>query len=159
MKGEFMKKRYRIYLLAAVLFGFALTVLPAQSNELVDELLDQEKTTYGLASYMIISAIGELPEDATVQDTLESLQGQQWGLSVGDASEPIQLGEYSYLIMRALEIEGGIMYKLFPGGRYAARELKYLDLIPTEAVPRSSLSGSEALLILRRAIDWKEGRS
>jgi hypothetical protein len=146
--------------MTALLFGFALTVLPAQSNELVDRLIEQEKTTYGVASYMIMSSIDELPEDATVQDALESVTAQDWAVSVpSEASEPIRLGEYSYLIMRALEIEGGIMYRLFPGGRYAARELKHLEVIPTESAARRTLTGSEALLILRRAIEWKEGRS
>ena len=154
-----MKKGYQIYLLFTVLFGYALTVLPAQSNELVDRLVEQERATYGLASYMIMSSTGELPEEADVEDALERVSAQGWGVSVPEASEPIRLGEYSHLIMMALDIEGGIMYRIFPGGRYAARELKYLDIIPTESAPRRQLSGNEALLILRRAVEWKEERS
>lgn len=154
-----MKKRYPFFLIGGLMLFLALSQSAAQSNETMDQFLEQEKASCGHSAYMILTAVGLLDEEASVEEALAVLAETEVKGPSGPANETITLGEYSYLLMQALEIEGGLMYRLFPGPRYAARELKYLDLIPGESSPRRSLSGAEAVQILGRALEWKEARS
>jgi hypothetical protein len=61
--------------------------------------------------------------------------------------------------MQAFEIKGGVMYRIFPGPRYAGRELSYLGLIRGNGSPTRTFDGDEAIGILGRLLEWKEGPS
>ncbi len=95
-----MKKRSVIYLVFGIQLIFSVTFLAAQSNELVDQLLEQEKASYGHSAYMILTAIGELPKDASPQEATSVLREKGWDLSARETDGSVSLGEYSYLIMR-----------------------------------------------------------
>jgi hypothetical protein len=60
--------------------------------------------------------------------------------------------------MRALDIPGGIMYSMFPGPRYAAREIAYLGFVRGSGAPGRTVSGNEVMYILGRVLEWKEGQ-
>lgn len=154
-----MKKYSVFYLVVGIQLILTVSFLSGQSNELIDQLLEQEEASYGHSVYMVLTAIGELPEEASPERATEVLREKGWDLSARDADEAVSLGEYSHLIMRALNIPGGIMYGLFPGPRYAARELKYLNFISGRSSPGRSLSGTDALYILGRVLEGKEARS
>lgn len=154
-----MKKRYPFFLAGSLMLFLFLGQSAAQSNETLDSFLEQEKASFGHSAYMILTAAGILDEETSVDEALAALAGSEVEGPSRTAEEAITLGEYSYLLMQALEIRGGLMYRIFPGPRYAARELKYLDLIPGDAGPGRSLSGTEAVQILGRALEWKEARS
>jgi len=154
-----MKKSCLFLIMSGVFFSLALSNLSAQSNETLDSFLEQEKALFGHSAYMILTAVGSLPDDSSVVEASLALEESDIQFPSSPADEPITLGEYSFLIMQALEIDGGLMYRVFPGPRYAARELKYLNFIPGSAGPGRSLSGIEAIQILGRALEWKEARS
>jgi hypothetical protein len=56
--------------------------------------------------------------------------------------------------MAAFGIKGGIMYSLFPGPRYAYRELLHLKLIQGRADENFTLSGERLLQILGRVLQY-----
>ena len=144
-----------------VLFGLicGAAALIAQSNDLLDELLAEEKTSFGKASYFVLLSVGLIQEDATVEQSLTVLERQDWSLKRKGKNEPITLGEYSYLLMKTLAIPGGLMYGIFPGPRYAFRELFYLGIGSGKSNPYRHISGVEAVRMLGRALDWKEEKS
>ena len=150
------RKNSTIILNILFLFGLSLSVVPAQSNQVIDQLLQQEKASFASALYMVQTAAGELVEELTPQTAAEGFDSQEWNLPQISADTPITLGQYSQLLMHAFEIPGGLMYKLFPGPRYAARETHYRGFIRGSALPGRSLSGSEVLFILREVLEWKE---
>ena len=123
---------------------FLIVFLPgfahAQSNEIIDRLLEQDTASYDAALYMVRTAAGETAEPPVLSDN----------------RRPISLGEYSHLLIEALDIPSGIMYRLFPGPRYAAREIAFYGFIRGSALPGRFISGSEVINILRRAMEWKE---
>jgi hypothetical protein len=147
---------------AGLIFFFGLfygtVALMAQSNVLLDELLAEERTSFGKASYLVLLSAGLIQEDATLEQSLTVLKGQDWGLEKKEVYDPVTLGEYSHLIMKALNISGGLMYGLFPGPRYASRELFYLGIAKGKRNPYRYISGEEAVRMLGRALDWKEER-
>ncbi len=153
-----MKKQIAIITILTLVHISTGSFLYAQSNETMDRILAREEIDYRESAYLVLSATGQIEDSASVDEALASLPRQNWDITIGEGEESLSLGEYSYLLMRALEIEGGIMYRLFPGPRYAARELSYLGLIPGEGAAGRTLSGYEAVQLLGRSIEWKEAR-
>jgi len=150
------KKNSTIILSILFLLGFSLSLVPAQSNQVIDQLLAQEEVSFAYALYMVQTATGELPEDLSPQTAAGRFDSQGWNLPQVSADSSITLGQYAQLLMHAFEIPGGVMYKLFPGPRYAARETHYRGFVRGSALPGRSLSGSEVLFILREVLEWKE---
>jgi hypothetical protein len=149
-------KKSRIALI--LLLSMALP-LAAQSNRLLDQLLDQPEAHFGDVVYMTLTAAKLLQDTATPEQALQTLQEQNWNIQILDTEAPIPLGDYSYLLMKAFKISGGVLFSLFPGPRYACRELGYLKIITTNARPNRSVSGEEAVRILGNVMARKEGAS
>ena len=145
-------------LLALVLLAGAVNSW-GQSNEILDVLFEESATTLGQAAYLVLTASGLLAEEATPAEAAAALAGQGWTVPERAALEPLTLGEYSHLLMQAFQLEGGLMYRLFPGPRYAGRELAYLRLIRGDTSPYRSFSGEEAIGIIGRLLEWKEEQS
>lgn len=148
-----------VWIIAAFSLLAGVAVLDAQSNALVDELLAEQEASLGNAACLALSAAGLVPEDASGEQALALIQEKGWKLPAGPADAPIRLGQYAFLLMQVFEMKGGLMYGLFPGPRYAARELAYLRLIPDRPIPGRKISGSEAMHILGSLLEWKGGRS
>ena len=154
-----MRKCFFFFLMCGVFCIFSLSTIAAQSNEIMDQLLEQEEASYGLSAYMVLTAIGDLPEEASAQDAVDAIQDRDWGIDFQSADEAITLGEYSYLLMKALNMKGGIMYTIFPCPRYAARELVFLDYVSGNSAAGRILSGSEVIRILGRALEQQGGEA
>jgi hypothetical protein len=73
------------------------------------------------------------------------------------AGAPVNLGELSYLMMRAFSIPGGLLYTLFPGPRYAFRALMSRSIIQGEADPSMTVSGERFLEILGSLLTYLGG--
>jgi hypothetical protein len=145
--------------LGLVLFLSTLLPLAAQSNQLLDQLLDQPEAHFADVVYMTMAAARLVPETATREESLQSLQQQNWNVTMLPPDAPVPLGEYSFLLMKAFNLKGGLFYSLFPGPRYACRELGYLKIIAADARPGRSLSGEEAVRILGKVMARQEGGS
>ena len=92
----------------------AVLLLEAQSNTVIDSLLGSREAAFGDAVYLVLSAAKIVPEKATPNDAVWALQARDWGVAGRSAKDPIDLGEYAFLLMRAFDVHGGIMYRLFP---------------------------------------------
>lgn len=150
MKNALMRT---VFLLAG------LMPLASQSNQLLDQILDQPRLSFGQAAYLVLTAVGKLPEESDLERATEELVFAGWKLKARSASEPITLGEYSYLLMQAFGLKGGLFYRLLPGPRYAARELAFRKWIAGKAYPGRALSGEEAVRMLGKAMEAMGGRS
>jgi hypothetical protein len=136
------------------LFAAALP-LEAQSNTVIDALLGSREAAFGDAAYLVLSAARIIPEKATPDDAVWTLQARNFGVAGRSAKEPITLGEYAFLLMKAFDIRGGILYRVFPGPRYACRELAFLGLLEGYTAPNRRLAGDEALRILGRLLEQR----
>jgi hypothetical protein len=144
--------------LLAFLFA-GLLPLSAQSNQLLDQILEQPKVSFGQAAYLVLTAVQKLPETASPEQAADALTSSGWKAKVRPAGEPVTLGEYSYLLMQAFGLKGGLFYRLFPGPRYAARELAFRKWITGKAYPDRAVSGEESVRMLGRVMESKGGRS
>jgi hypothetical protein len=148
-----VKKAYALL----ALLGAIVLPCAAQSNASLDRLLEQPKASFGAAAYLVLAASGALAQEATEQQALELLRERGWKLTLRPADEPIRLGEYCFLIMKAFAVKGGLMYRLLPGPRYAARELAYLGLLHGKVHSHRYPSGQEAVQIMSSFLDCKGG--
>jgi len=132
---------------------FAVTGLFAQSNEFVDNLLSTPAVSVGQLSYLVLVASDNLSEDADEARAFELLENLGWASRGMKASDPVNLRTYSFLLMRAFGLKGGYMYRLFPGPRYAYRELTSLQVIQGKADPLNLVDGITAVRMLGRVFD------
>ena len=149
-------KRTRTLIFCAIVLLMCSVTLAAQSNLVLDELLEEDQASFGKAVYITLTASGIVPDDSSPEQAVAVLEEQNWGLTLRGADEPITLGEMSFLYMRAFDMKGGIMYRLFPSPRYASRELAYLGFINGDSSSRRIPSGEEALRVLGNLLEWKE---
>lgn len=135
---------------------FGASIAWGQSNTVLDTILSSKKATYGEAAYLALTATKRIPDSATLSLAAVELEAQKWGISFTTANEPVTLGDYCYIIMKAFDMKGGIMYHLFPGPRYAARQIAYLGLVPGNTSPYRPLSGREAVDIIGNVLRYEE---
>ncbi len=122
-------------------------------------MLGEKYADFGESAYLALAAAGlvdsELGVDQGAQEAVRYLRKANWGKRLKVKEGAINLGEYSYIIMKAFVMTGGVMYTLFPCPRYASRELYYLGFIDGSKDPYRRISGEEAVTILQRVLEWK----
>jgi len=128
----------------------------AQQNTVLDELLAEEEATFGNSVYLILTASGTIDEDVTPGEAVTHISPEELHIEAKGADAAITLGEFSAILMNAFNIKGGLFYTLFPGPRYATREIAYRKFIQGRISPYMTISGNEAATIVRKAREWKE---
>lgn len=131
-----------------LLFGSVLLALPAQSNQLIDRMLEDEGADVADVAYMVLLSAEAIEESATPDEALNYAKEQGWLSAKVGATDPITFGRFSYLFMQAHGEAGGIMYSLIPGPRYAAREVVFQGWSVTQRSPGEIISGETALRVL-----------
>jgi hypothetical protein len=129
----------------------------AQSNEKVDSLLVQIQARTDAVSYLVLTAGGKIAE-TTEPEAAYAAAVAAAALAPGrQASEPIRIDDFCFLVMRTFSLKGGMMYTLFPGPRYAYRELVSLGIVNPGGGPNRTVPGDEVLMVLRRVMELKGG--
>ena len=128
----------------------------AQSNEMIDAILAQETASVGSAAYIALAA-GELINDDTSPDRAVVVAREAgWLPAEADPGDDATFGQLAFLLMQATEVEGGLMYRIFPGPRYAAREFVYKGWSPERRGPKDPVSGQFLLRVTGNFLDSVE---
>jgi hypothetical protein len=141
-----MANRRRLVLVFALLLTITIGVA-AQSNETIDQILGQEVATIGSAAYVTLSAAGLVNDDSTPAKAVEVAVEAGWLGADKSAQDPAGFGQLAHLLMQAFEIKGGLMYRIFPGPRYATREFTYFGWSPIRVGPADQISGEFLLSV------------
>jgi outer membrane protein OmpA-like peptidoglycan-associated protein len=128
--------------------------LAAQTASELERILSLPEVTYGDASWFILNAAGIPLVDNSQDGAYRFAADKQWLPKKAEARQPLSLGALSFLVMRAFNIKGGLMYTLFPGPRYAYRELSYRKILSGRAYSTMQVSGERLVRILSRALDY-----
>src|SRR6056297_147066 len=140
-----------------VLFCVAIPVsLSAQTAASMDKLLDEDPISFGAASYLLLVGIGEVSDDIDFAQAAQKAAQENSYFKNKIPQTGLTLGEYSFLLMSLYEYSGGLMYRIFPGPRYAARELAFKQIIQGKAYPNAAVSGERAVRILERLLYLSE---
>ncbi|MGA2477190.1 MAG: hypothetical protein ABSG63_00385 [Spirochaetia bacterium] len=146
----------RAFFLIMMMAATGVPLLTAQANEILDAILGEAALSYANAAYLVGTASGHLPETITPADAVPGLEQAGFGLPGRQPTDPVTLGDFSYMLARSFGMHGGIMYSILPGPRYATRELSFLGIISGPAKPSMSISGERALRILEQVLHRKE---
>jgi hypothetical protein len=139
---------------AALCFFFIIPAfLPAQTAERLDALLDNAGVSYAETAMMVLPAAGLAGEDVSPGTAFAEARARGLLPKAAEPGGAVRLGELAFLIMGAFDMKGGLFYTLFPGPRYAYRELVYRKLIQGRNDPALTVSGERLLRILGRALD------
>jgi outer membrane protein OmpA-like peptidoglycan-associated protein len=153
-----MKFKTVFVFLAALLILFSGGLLHSQTAAEMDELLESREITWAQACRFALPAAGVLEENADASAAFALAQEKGW-LPEGAASDgPVDIGEFSFLIIQSFAIKGSVLYALFPGPRYAYRQLDYLGLIPGPRDPALKVSGERFLQILGGVLNYRGDR-
>lgn len=147
-------KKHGIIAIAFLLFSVLWA--PAQSNDVLDRILAEEQLTYASAAYLLLVATGKAPEETSSEQAVSLAEQEGFALEGFGPADRLSLGQYSFMLMRAFQLPGGIMYRIVPGPRYAVREMEYAGVIQGTAIPGMALSGNEAVRMLERVLHQRE---
>lgn len=139
-----MKRRFFLLLL----FGSVLIGLPAQSNQLVDRMLEDEGADVADAVYMVLLSGDVIEESASPGEAVNYARQQGWLPEEVTGDDTITFGRFAFLIMQVHGERGGIMYSLIPSPRYAAREAVFKEWSLRSLPPGEEISGETAVRVL-----------
>jgi hypothetical protein len=150
-----MKKLFAALFALSAFHLLPTQTVAAQTAAELERVLSLPAVSYGDAAWLVLNAAG-LPGAAenSASDAYRFAAGNNWLPKKAAAKEPATLEGLSFLIMEALNIKGGFMYTLFPGPRYAYRELSYRKVIQGRAYSTMAVSGERFLRILSRALEY-----
>jgi hypothetical protein len=124
--------------------------LSAQTAGFLDALLDAPRVSFSQAALVVLPAAGILDPRAGPEEAFA--KAREWLPRQAAMDAPIRMGELSYLVMGAFGFKGGLMYTLFPGPRYAYRELLHLKIIQGRADGSFTVSGERLLQIISQTL-------
>jgi hypothetical protein len=123
------------------LFFFAPQLLIAQTAEQMEAVLASPAVTCSQAAQFVLQG-----EDGA----FDRAKSNGWLPKTAQADDPINMGSLSFLIMKACNLKGGLLYIIFPGPRYAFRAMVSESYIQGASDPAMTVSGENFLLILGR---------
>lgn len=127
----------------AVCFLTVSAFLSAQTAAELDTIMESSAVSCAQAARFVSGAAGG--EDSPENTAL---------LPEGAApDDPVTLGQLSFMMMKAFNIKGGMMYAIFPGPRYAFRTMTGRSLIQGAADPAMTVSGERFLQILGNVLN------
>jgi hypothetical protein len=127
-----------------------LTLAGAQSPVVLDRIVRAQELTVAQAAYLVFSASGRLGE-GTEDEAFGQLKTKGWdgGRQPGAAERS---DEFAWLLARAFPLHRGMLGTLFPGPRYAYRDLVFQGLLPAQGDPKATLSGAQGVGVLRKVL-------
>jgi hypothetical protein len=138
----------------ALCFFFVIPAfLPAQTAERLDALLESAGVSYAEAAMMVLPAAALAGEDVSPETAFAEARSRGLLPKAAEPGGAVRLGDLAFLIMGAFDMKGGLFYAIFPGPRYAYRELVHRRLIQGRNDPSLIVSGERLLRILGRVLD------
>ena len=137
---------------------------PDEQMEFWHTLADQPVTSNDDAFHGLLLYVDQQDPAATYEERVAAMKSR--GMLPANFDEPaeqaVSRGTLAVAIAKALNIRGGLLMSLLgatplgPTGRYATRELVFLDLFPPSS-PNQTFSGTEFLGIMGKLEDFQRG--
>ena len=145
-----MAKTIKISILGFLLISPVL--LSAQTAGELEVILETQSISNAQALAFVLGSL-----DMKVPNAFDQALVYGWFPPGTAPEDPITLRSLSFLMMQAFVINGGLMYRLFPGPRYAYRTMLSRSFIQGAADPYMRVSGERFLLILGNVLNAAGG--
>ena len=127
-----------------VLF-FAISIY-AQSADVITDVLESEKATFGQVCYLAAVQKNLINEKASYSDAVKALYDNHMIVTLEDADAYIPAVDIAYIFSQLWEVKGGLMYRLTKGApRYAFKQFVYDGIIDSGTDTSTYLSGAKVL--------------
>jgi hypothetical protein len=137
--------------------GFCeFSLLPAQTADEIETLLEVPAVTYAQAARMAVKA----SDAAAISDLEEAFAfaaERNWLPKNASPDSAARLDGVSLLFMQVFGIKGGLFYSLIKNPHYAYRELERRNVFRGKSDPRMTVSGDYLLFITGRVLSITEG--
>ena len=103
-----------IVIAVGVLFTTATSF--GQSAKRVDKILETEKATFGQAAYLIQTALNAGSDEIDFDTAFDRFKSGNQHLIRDSvtADDVIPAKTYAFLLMKAFDVKGGMMYRIYP---------------------------------------------
>jgi hypothetical protein len=115
------------------------------------EVLESEAVTWAQAAHFVLAAV-DIPA-ANAPAAFEAAKTRGWLPGKAEARTGVDFGGFSFLLMQAFDIPGGLMYRLFPNPRYAYRELVHKGIVQGQHDQSQKVSGFWLLTVIGRVLE------
>jgi hypothetical protein len=146
-------KTMRLFLMAGLVLTGVFTI-HAQTAAELDEILTTAELSNAQAARFTLAAADIVLENPSHLTAFEKAMDRQWFARDAKPETPITYAELSQLLLKAFSLNGGVMYALLPGPRYAYRTLSYYKLLTDEADPGLRVTGVNFLQILGQVLSY-----
>jgi len=150
-------RRKKIPLIAVSFFFIMPVFVSAQTAAELETVLKTDNVTCAQAAGFVLASAEDAPAQNTLKEAFEQAVARGWFPQGTAPEDSITLGRLSFLIMKAFNITGGMMYTLFPGPRYAFRTMVSRSYIQGAADPAMKVSGERFLHILGKVLSAAGG--
>lgn len=140
---------------AVLVLGLLAVSLSAQSNDMIDTILEEPRIRFDSAAYLVLAASGQISPEASPEEAIALLAEQGFLLIPSDGQVSAEV--LSLLVVKSFKLPTGLMYGLFPGPRYAYRALVHHEAISAVGGPGRIMAGEEVLRVLNNTLELSEG--
>lgn len=137
-------------LIIAIMFSLFSVSVFAQSSQMLGNILNSERLTYGELAYLLGTYKNIVKDDNdNIEDTIKTLSSIEYFPKDVKSTDYATLGAVATALTKATGVRGGVFYRLTYGSqRYAMRELKARGILPPSADISTPINGREAIGIL-----------
>jgi hypothetical protein len=117
----------------------------------MDALLDSGAVTWAEAARFVLPAARVEAADAA--RAFAEARERGWLPKKAEADGAADFAGVSFLLMKAFDLSGGVLYSLFPGPRYAYRELVYKGILRGPQDRSWKVSGAGLLALIGKTLE------
>jgi hypothetical protein len=148
-----MDMKHPPYFPVCAILLFSVTAAYGQTATELESLLETGEITCSQAAYFVLAA-AETPSNP--EAAFAAAREKGWLPAKAESGDSITLGGLSLLMMKAFDLKGGLMYRFFPGGRYAYRTMTSRGFIEGRSYSTLKVSGERFLQILGNILAERE---
>lgn len=141
------KKNFLFLLLLTAMTGLCF----AQSAAKIEEIVNSDVITKGQACYLVGTATGAVEESASYSEAFNKYENLKM-FKNASFDEPIQLAEFSNLVLQNSKANKSLWYMISKSPYYALRQLKLDGIIGKNAVGSAHIKPLTAFDILSKLI-------
>ena len=158
-KGPDMQINRLFFIIIIGLIFLTPVFLSAQTAEDMEMILDVPAVSYDQAARFVLGATEGNPEVSAGAPgvAFDMAKERGWLPKKAAADDPATIKGVSFLMMKAFDIKGNLLYTIFKAPRYAFRTLESRSLLQGTNDPGMKVSGVKFLQILGNVLNVAGG--
>lgn len=144
--------KFKKTLFSFLFLAFSTFLGYSQSSEKVSVILNTDKVTLGQVAYLAGVYGFNIPEESNFKSAFEDLKRRKLVNYDSSENDLATLEQTAFILMKATNMKGGIMYRITQSKRYAFKELKARGIIPQKMIPTAKITGHDIFGLLNSCI-------